>query len=341
MTKPRSRRAFTLVELLVVIAIIGILIALLLPAVQAAREAARRSQCSNNLKQIGIALHNYHDTHKTFPLGSFCLHDGWPSNGTNWRVLIFPFIEQGALYDQLKFEKTTSSFMGSTAAGASAPLVGNEVLRGLVVSVYACPSSAFKPLSAGHNNTAGMSQNVNYAGIQGAAQPVPGRDATMGTRDCGHGWSCNNGMLAVNEVFNMGDCKDGTSNTMIVGEQSGLVFRGSTCNSYQDGNRSSNYYGGWYGARRTDSVANLCPSRDLWQTGTTCVRFPPNSQICQTGATETMYRNNTVLNSGHPGGIEALLTDGSVQFISDTIDFMDLKRLACRKDGEPLQSAAF
>ena len=335
MTRSRSVRAFTLVELLVVIAIIGILIALLLPAVQAAREAARRSQCSNNLKLIGIALHNYHDTLKTFPLGSFTLWDGWPSNGTNWRVLIFPFIEQGTVFDQLRFEAITSTFMAGGAAPV--PLEGNLVLQGLVVSVYACPSSAFKPLSRGHQN-AGVAQNVNYAGIQGAARPVPGIDENLGTRDCGHGWSCNNGLLAVNECFSMGDCKDGTSNTMIVGEQSGLVLRGSTCTSYYEGNRSANYYGGWYGARTFGSVSGATCS-DLWQAGTTCVRFPPNSQICQTGATEAMYRNNTVLNSGHPGGIQVLLTDGSVQFVSDTVDFLNFKRLACKKDGEPLQNA--
>ena len=88
------RRGFTLVELLVVIAIIGILVALLLPAVQAAREAARRMSCSNNLKQLALAMHNYHDVHKTFPLGSYNLREAWPSNGSNWRSLILPYIEQ-------------------------------------------------------------------------------------------------------------------------------------------------------------------------------------------------------------------------------------------------------
>lgn len=99
--RPGRHRGFTLVELLVVIAIIGILVALLLPAIQAAREAARRTQCVNNMKQIGIALHNYHDTYRILPYGSFNLREVWPSNGTNWRALILPFMEQSAIHSQL------------------------------------------------------------------------------------------------------------------------------------------------------------------------------------------------------------------------------------------------
>src|SRR5512135_122792 len=99
-------RGFTLIELLVVIAVIGILVALLLPAVQAAREAARRMQCSNNLKQIGLALHNYHDANKKFPFGSRG-GSSWAQtgikDGTNWRVSILPYLEQTALYSKLNF----------------------------------------------------------------------------------------------------------------------------------------------------------------------------------------------------------------------------------------------
>ena len=116
--RPLKRPAFTLVELLVVIAIIGILIALLLPAVQAAREAARRSQCTNSMKQIGLALHNYHDTHRCLPVGAL---PGWTGgtggdatsrwvHGTNWRAAILPYLEQESLYDKLNFNG--ASFCG-------------------------------------------------------------------------------------------------------------------------------------------------------------------------------------------------------------------------------------
>jgi len=326
-----GRRGFTLVELLVVIAIIGILIALLLPAVQAAREAARRTQCDNNLKQLALGLHNYHDIHKTLPYGSFNLRETWYSNGTNWRILILPFIEQKTVYDQLSFRSDfPDTYMAGGAAGANA-YAGNAVLINLLLQVYQCPSSPIKPFDvAPVSNNDGRALNVHYVGNQGAARPIPGPLPDRGTKDCGHGWSCNNGMLVANECFGLKDATDGTSNTMLVMEQSSLVA---------GVNRTSNYYGGWYGSRHPRPVDSPAGCGDLWQTGTSCVRFAPNSQIVQTGATETMYRNNTVINSAHPGGINISLTDGSVRFISDTIDFIDLKRLACRYDGEPFTSS--
>jgi prepilin-type N-terminal cleavage/methylation domain-containing protein len=322
-----KRRGFTLVELLVVIAIIGILVALLLPAIQAAREASRRTQCVNNLKQIGVGMHNYHDTFKTFPLGSFNLREAWPSSGSNWRALILPFIERGAIHAQLRFDYDPAiHFMAGGAAGANA-LNGNDVLKNLDIAGYRCPSSVIKPFEiAPVSNNSGIALNIQYVGIQGAARPIPGPLPNRGTVDCGHGWSCSNGMLVPNEAFNMADDTDGTANTLLVAEQSGLVALV---------NRTSNYYGGWYGSRHPRTVeSGNCG--DLWQTGTSCVRFAPNSNIVQTGATEYMYRNNTVINSFHPAGINAVLVDGHVIFISNDIDFTNLKRLACRYDGDPV-----
>jgi len=240
-----SRTGFTLVELLVVIAIIGVLVGLLLPAVQAAREAARRMSCSNNMKQLGLAMHNYHDTLGTFPLGSYNLREAWPASGSNWRALLLPFIEQDPLHNQLSFS-ATSSFMAGGAAGANA-LRENEVLRRLSVATYRCPSSAIPVFEnpPGANNQEGAMM-VSYVGIQGAARPVPGADPNRGTFDLGHGWSSENGMLFPNGTIKMRDVTDGLSNTMILSDQSGLVA---------GRNRTSNYYGGWMGSRHLRSVS--------------------------------------------------------------------------------------
>lgn len=319
-----KRTAFTLVELLVVIAIIGILVGLLLPAVQAAREAARRMQCSNNVKQMSLALHTYHDTYKSFPYGSNNYRVAWPSNGTNWRSFLLPFIEQGNVYNNLQMTGS-SYFMAGGAAGANA-LVGNEVLRKLVISTYRCPSTDIEPFDiAPVSNNNGDAMNASYVGIQGAARPVPGADPTAGTKDCGHGWSCDNGVLFANGTVGMGGITDGTSNTIVFADQSTKVAKV---------NRTSNYFGAWYGARHGKRLNDPAGCGDSWQTGTSCVRFAPNSQIVQTGATERMYRNNTVINSNHTGGIEVGLADGSVHFISQNVDFLMLKKLCCRYDGE-------
>jgi prepilin-type N-terminal cleavage/methylation domain-containing protein/prepilin-type processing-associated H-X9-DG protein len=329
MTVRKHSTGFTLVELLVVIAIIGILVALLLPAVQAAREAARRMQCTNNMKQIGLALHNYHDTYKTFPFGSYNLREQWPSNGSNWRALVLPFAEQQPLHDQLSFS-LSSSFM----AGNAIPLQGNGALRDLFLGMYWCPSTTFEVFDNPHSwSNSARTMNVTYAGNQGAARRVPGPDPNKGTRDCGHGWSCNNGTLLVNQTCTMARIKDGTSNTLLVVEQSGMTVHPTTGVRY---NRTSNYYGGWYGSRHPRTItASSC--WDLWQTGTTCTRFGINARIYQTGANETMWRNNTLITSEHPGGANLLLGDGSVQFGEETMNLVNLKRMACRDDGENVQ----
>ncbi len=324
MARSGLRRAFTLVELLVVIAIIGILIALLLPAVQAAREAARRSQCSNNMKQLGLALHNYHDTFKTFPLGSYNLREAWPCSGSNWRALILPFMEQGSVYDQLQFSSNPAiHFMAGGAAGGAA-LDGNEVLENLVIDGFVCPSTDIQPIIGGHNNVNAM--NATYVGIQGCAPPVPGSNSARGTRSCSYGITSANGMLPKNECVTFALAEDGTSNTMIVGEQSALV---------EGRNITANYYGAWFGTRHPRKMSDD-PCGDLWGAGTTAVRYSPNLDDDSLDGAGQMYHNNTHLNSNHPGGINVLLTDGSVRFVTETIEMVTLRQLACRYDGLPL-----
>ena len=304
----------TLIELLVVIAIIAILIALLLPAVQQAREAARRTQCKNNLKQIGLSLHNYHDTYDTFPIGARGMTDWAMKNSANWRSAVLPYLDQAPIYNQLNFE--TGNFAGNSFAG-------NEVLIDFQMAAFICPSSSIGPFDNSENTWSNTQRGLNhhYVGIQGAAPPIPGPQS--GWRDCGHGWSCNNGLLVANQNFKIKDAKDGSSNTMIVAEQSGFT---------NDRVLYANYYSGWHGARHVNPITNPGGCGDLWQAGTTCVRFAINSDVIQTGATDTRYRNNTVINSEHVGGAQVLMADGSIHILSENIDFGTLKLLCAKRD---------
>jgi len=311
---------FTLVELLVVITIIGILIALLLPAVQAAREAARRMQCANNLKQIGLALHNYHNTYSTFPIGarpglSLSSSRNMMRMGTNWKASILAFLEQQPLYDQLNFED------GMFAVD----WYHNEVLNGAVVSVYKCPSSPSDPLLDGDRgaSTHDGAQKHEYVGIAGV-YPNPDGSTADTCHHAGYGWICGNGLLPLNKCKAIRHAVDGTSNTLLVSEQSGKVgvVEDGVIKKYPIRN---NYAGGWAGAFGS-----------AYYHGLTTVRWALNAPTAVVGSSDMAYMNNTVLNSSHPGVVQVLLADASVHSLSETIDMETLRRLCAADDGEPV-----
>lgn len=329
------RSGFTLIELLVVIAVIATLITLLLPAVQQAREAARRSQCKNNLKQIGLAIHNYHDTHACFPPGSYggSATAEAPFVVPNWRLHIFPGLEQTAIYNQLDFQSGTRHFAGSDNSSNGARL------SGLIVPVYVCPSSPLSPTGqplAGSNATHNTFkiQVPMYVGVAGAGVTngatidyPPGM--TVGFRNA-YGVYTNNGILQWNAITHMRDATDGTSNTLIVAEQSGTIGTSDL---------RSGYYGGYIGADFMDPIGSTVMTAPgpfastIWSTGLSSLQFRINVTSVSTGNAAT-FHPNTAWNSFHVGGINALLSDGSVRFITEKIDMNTLRNLASRNDGQ-------
>ncbi len=209
-----TRRGFTLIELLVVIAIIAILIALLVPAVQKVREAASRTQCANNLKQVGLALHNYHDTHKKFPPAFLGGSPGpSPTNvpGWGWGVFILPFVEQDNLYRQLNVN-TSNMPVGAIS--------GTGALTQTALPVFRCPSDVGPELNPNRGNHA----TSNYA-------------AVAGNNNITNNPHTGNGVMYMNSETRIADISDGTTNTVMVGERalgsvgttsySGAVWAGS------------------------------------------------------------------------------------------------------------------
>lgn len=328
------RRAFTLVELLVVITIIGILIALLLPAVQSAREAARRSQCTNNMKQIGLALHSYHDSHRCFPPGAL------PVRGPSWLVLILPYVEQQGAYSQLVFGTYTTSWAMQTN---DQPNRNWQFYHTARIDGYNCPSTLLNPTRSqgtGSTNPTTTSlgapatityQLVNYVGIAGTViDPATG---LLNATSMAYGYVASNGVMGpvVTGVLpvNFKDIMDGSSNTMAIGEQGQWTM----LNGNRTDIRSCNHDGGsWHGITG-DSVTS-------WSANITYLRYrinEPNASPTLADGYYTGYTKNNALTSCHPGGVNVTRADASVVFLSQTIDFTTLVQLAHRFDGLPLQ----
>jgi len=301
-----KRRAFTLVELLVVIAIIGVLIALLLPAVQQAREAARRMQCSNNMKQLGLALHNYHDVHKSFPPGQIA------TNRLNWQALILPMIEQSALHDALN---EAGAFIGRTGSTAD-PVwhnnpdiisTGATPLAETVITGYMCPSDPSDELNERLRSTdmthPGTYAKSNYVGAYTAAlyddtgAKVEDRPATF----------------YEDSDVKFRDMTDGTSNTLIVGERCGKSpFRASM----------------WIGWHNLDGPLTHSHKFMVW---TRINRVSNDTQYPINGSGEF------AVSSLHPGGALCLFGDGSVRFLTETIELQTYAALGTKDGGEVIE----
>jgi prepilin-type N-terminal cleavage/methylation domain-containing protein len=308
-------QAFTLVELLVVIAIIGILVALLLPAIQAAREAARRSQCLNQMKQLGVAMHNYHDTFKSLPIGA-----QYPVDRKNWRVAMFPFMEQGTLYDQL----AVMSFLTPYTAAPG----DNVVLQRIRLPGWNCPSSACSKVGAAGSEQAwsgGDPQLVDYVGISGAYPDPAGRSSTS---NYDGGQYSASGILIPFNALRLADVLDGTANALMLGENSDFTTVGTNKVDLR-----SNYYGAWGGFTYNSNPWTGAP--DTWSTGVVTIRYAPNTQGTPAGAVHT-WEANLPLRSAHPGTVCGVLADCSTRSLSETIDFTVLTSLATRDDGRPL-----
>jgi len=311
------KSAFTLVELLVVIAIIGVLIALLLPAVQQAREAARRMECTNNLKQLGLANHNFHDTYGRFvaTANEEIFRDpadgDWSDGRNRWSYLValLPYIEQGALYEEMK----------SNQIGSNRPWTNNDATNA-VINGYGCPSDG----NAGIGNVGGSRGRTSYHANKGDFWLNWDWHETRGVHGRGD-----------KQMRNMASITDGTSNTMMIseilcGEQQGdqKVKSGvardighsnpmapSDCLARVDANGRLN------GAVQTNDWQKGWRWADAHSVYTQWhVMLPPNGPTC--GNTGESFALMTA-SSNHPGGVNALFCDGSVRFMAETIDAGD------------------
>lgn len=328
MQKPRHRvRGFTLIELLVVIAIIAILIALLLPAVQQAREAARRTQCKNNLKQIGLAMHNYHDVSLSFPIGSNTGQN--QSFGVSYWAGLMPYFDQANMYSQLSFD---GLHPGWTARNTG--ILNGRAANGLPFSMMLCPSSPLPTMrNTGGGNVTCMPQ---YVGINGATDDTatPSQfTQTPPQRGCcnccgsvtGGGITSRGGLLVVNQAIKIRDITDGTSNTIMVGEQSNFVK-----NADGTGQNRINGHHGWLMGTHRWGFTN----RRAFNL--TTVRYPPNSVTLGIAGVGNNDGPNNGLFSAHTGGVQVLQGDGSVRFLSENVDMLTLRFLCSRGDGQVL-----
>ena len=314
-----KRRGFTLIELLVVIAIIAILIALLLPAVQMAREAARRVQCKNHLKQLGLALHNYHETHSRLPLmASDSLYGYSPA------AQLLPFLEQASLQNLIDFREPLLT--GPAWAATINPNLTTVARQSL--PVFLCPSDAGDPFYTDDTGTIWAGTNYMVNGGSG-----------MNLNYCS---SENDGLFWRGSSTQFRDITDGTTNTIFMAE---TLFgnRGPDTSLLQDADRQMKRVSGGGPCSVTSDVLTARPAtrydgrragawvRALGYTTLVHGYYPPNSP-----APDVVHHGEVIsgARSLHPGGVNALLCDGSVRFLSENIHLPTLRNLFSRADGQ-------
>jgi prepilin-type N-terminal cleavage/methylation domain-containing protein len=343
----KVRPGFTLIELLVVIAIIGILIALLLPAVQQAREAARRTQCKSHLKQLGIALHNYHDAKQTFPPN--LIPGGRPgspgyigySKG-NWGVMAYltPFLEQSNVYGLLNLESPTYDNVGGSWI---IPDSNNRLAASILVPLYLCPSDASQKVSTNWGVTEGIGP-TNYCANMGT-----GLDPAGGTQ-FGSPYGAD-GVFFADSRIRFADLTDGSSNTAAMSESVlgvGATVSGSAA---APGSERDYYKNLAFGQNISDASCAAAttwnqsdPRQFSWYSGE--IRwtsynhyYGPNTAkydcVANGPATEGYIASGwKAARSHHIGGVNILLCDGGVRFISDSINLGIWRSLATRSGGE-------
>lgn len=331
--RSKSSRGFTLVELLVVIAIIGLLIAMLLPAVQAAREAARRMQCSNHLKQLALSFHNYHDVHRSFPIGDGIgrVQGGvWVYSGTAaWHAFILPYMEQNALYDLIDFINPPGGHVKNT-------IVGDTTLGGTTVPYARCPSDTGPAIYQGVDGPVAL---TNYAGNHGTMRmdyfggclqfntqlrplldrrpsPIPGNQPLANRwGDCVDAETCSGIMGNLGYGARFSEITDGTSNVICLGEMlPECRWDGQVRDMWSYNNASVVTY--------TNAPINFdtCPPHD-----------PANP--CDTTNQGLLARG---FKSRHPGGAQFAFCDGRVRFLSETMDLTTYWQLGDRSDRSPV-----
>ena len=342
----KGRRGFTLVELLVVIAIIGVLVALLLPAVQAAREAVRRAQCHNNLKQIALACHGYQAAHGVFPAGArgrdyygesgltdmTNTNAGW-GIGPSWAIQILPYVEQQTMYERLNFK----SPIAFRAQGGPNMMI----LSYFAPSVLICPSNPMPLLTNVYLGPPHMMQS-QYVAIAGADKD-PGQ-SPLRVRTSGYGPVAFNGVMFVNAMIRPKHITDGASKTLLLGEQTDWAFDGfgrqNSCRA--SGVGQSQWTGDYWAASGPYPTRITHGFAHCYNTNTISINL--GSGVCVPGTQDWggeygSHWTASPLRSAHgDGGSNVAYADGSVHYVDIGIDLTLLKHLAIRDSGQQKQT---
>jgi prepilin-type N-terminal cleavage/methylation domain-containing protein/prepilin-type processing-associated H-X9-DG protein len=354
-SRSRGRSAFTLIELLVVIAIIAILIGLLVPAVQKVRESAARLQCQNNLKQIGLAIHNYHDAVKRFPPAATRVpNPNYWMHGPTWWVYTLPYVEQDNVYKKTQFISVGGANVTFWFADSGA--VNKAVYEGVVFPLMRCPSSdlpEWNLIDEEQGTTGYRAYESTYTCILGSGRH-PSADTTARNGPVSDG-----GVLVLRftpqQATRITDIRDGTSNTIMVGEQSDWSDPRVVSSppdpsdiTYSD-MRSSDSRGAFMGTsyvtqpRGPGSLVG-CKGPDGITRNNNCMRcYNSTTVVAPLGSKRFVFsqsgdeRCGTPIQSVHPGGANVLLADGSVQFLSTSIDLNTFQNMVDRDDGNPVQ----